>query len=84
MTRGRAGWRRGNALHLHSADAWFELWLDSDYRSVPQSLQANDETISPLFTDSCSIKSFNNAGAGGSVVVEILCYKPEDRGFETR
>jgi hypothetical protein len=23
-------------------------------------------------------------GARGSVVVEALCYKPEDRGFETR
>jgi hypothetical protein len=23
-------------------------------------------------------------GASGSVVVKALCYKPEDRGFETR
>jgi hypothetical protein len=25
-----------------------------------------------------------NAGARGSVVVKALCYKPEDRGYDTR
>jgi hypothetical protein len=30
------------------------------------------------------LKCFRNLGARGSVVVKALCYKPEDRGFETR
>jgi hypothetical protein len=25
-----------------------------------------------------------NEGAGGSVVIKALCYKPEGRGFDTR
>jgi hypothetical protein len=28
--------------------------------------------------------TFSHHGARGSVVVKALCYKPEDRGFDTR
>jgi hypothetical protein len=30
------------------------------------------------------IRYVTGKGAGGSVVVKVLCYQPEGRGFETR
>jgi hypothetical protein len=37
------------------------------------------------FPDSSSIKGITSTvGARGSIVVKVLCYKPEGRGFETR
>jgi hypothetical protein len=53
-----------------------DLYLKAKIPSVQWILQLKNMQLSAFMSSSL--------GARGSVMVKALCYKPEDRGFDTR